>query len=120
MKRALADVLFLLGATAVVFFAFAVLFIVLKNQNAAVLDHSYLLRACSFAAEFVKQDQQAITSFGLFVGLVVVIMARLSCHLPRSHWEPAQDFSRSRRAGAPNRKSRRQAISTDSFSAQRS
>lgn len=120
MKRALADVLFFLGATAVVFFAFAVLFIIVRDQNLAILDHSYLLRACSFAAELVKQDQQAITSFGLFVGLVVVIMARLGCRLPRSHWEPASGSGRSRGAGAPKRKSRHTPISTDSFSAQRS
>ncbi|MGA7462954.1 MAG: hypothetical protein WBW69_22155 [Candidatus Korobacteraceae bacterium] len=100
MKRAMADVLCFLGATAVVMFAFAVLIIIVQEQNALALVRTYLLRACTFAAELVKQDPQAVSLFGLFVGLIAVIMARSSCQLPRSQWQPIHHASRRRRPGS--------------------
>jgi hypothetical protein len=88
MKRAMADALCFLGATAVVFGAIAELIFVFQPQNNLALDRAYLQRACSFAAEFLRQDSQAVVAFWLYLSLVIVIMTRLKCQLPRSRWEP--------------------------------
>jgi CBS-domain-containing membrane protein len=84
MKRAMADALVLLGATAVVLLAVAEFIFLFQPQN----DLAYYQRGCSFAAEFLRQDTQAVVAFGLYVGLAIVIMARLKCRLPQSRWEP--------------------------------
>ncbi len=86
MKRAMVDVVFFLGATAVVFLAVAVFILVLQLQNIVALDRAYVVRACSFINEFFRQDSQAVEWFGLFMGLVIVTMARLTCQLPRPWW----------------------------------
>lgn len=99
MKRALADVLFFLGAAAVVLFAFALFIVVFQVQNIIGLDRAFV-RAGSFVVEFVRLDQQAVTWFGLFAGLVIVIMARLSCQLPRSQVESTPHPGRRRRPGS--------------------
>jgi hypothetical protein len=100
MKRAMADVLCFLGATAVVFFAFAALIIVVHEQNALVLARTYFLRTCTFAAELAKQDPQAVSLFVFFVGIIAVIMARSSCQLPLSQWERTHHAGRRRQPGS--------------------
>lgn len=100
MKRAMADVLFFLGATAIVFFAFAVLLMVVPEQNMFSFGRAYFLRAGTFAAELVKQDPEAVSCFGLFMGLIALIMARSSCQLPLSQWERTHHAITRRRAGS--------------------
>ena len=87
MKRVLADMLFLLGTTVVVLFAVIVLIVIFQPQNNVILDRAYVVRACSFLAALVQVDEQAVACFGLFVGLTIVVMARLMCQLPRRQWE---------------------------------
>ena len=100
VKRAMADVLCFVGATAVVMFAFAVLIVIVQEQNALVLARTYFLRACTFAAELVKQDPEAVSLLVFFVGLIAMIMARSSCQLPRQQWEPTHHASRRPRPGS--------------------
>jgi preprotein translocase subunit Sec61beta len=95
----MADVLCFLGATAVVFLAFAVLIMVVPEQSALALVRTCFLRACSFAAELLKQDPEAVSLFGFFVGLVLVIMTRSSCQLPRQQWKPTHHTGARRRLG---------------------
>jgi len=102
MKRALADILFFLAATAVVLFALSLFIIVFQVQNTVGLDRAYLSRAWSFVVEFVKRDKQALGWFGLFAGLVVIVMARLICHLPRLQWELDAVARRVRRPRRPH------------------
>lgn len=87
MKRVLSDLLLLLGATVVVFVAIIAFIVIFQPQNNVGLDRVYVVRACSFVAALVKLDEQAVESFGLFVGLAIIVMARQMCQLPRQQWE---------------------------------
>jgi hypothetical protein len=100
MKRVLADMVFLLGATVVVFFALTVFILIFQPQNNVGLDRAFVARGYSFVAALVKLDGDAVACFGLFVGLAIVLMARLMCQLPRRQWELSVAVQRLRQARA--------------------
>lgn len=86
MKRAMADVILLVGATTVVFIAIAEYIAIFHPQTNFSLGRLYWLRADAFVSEFLRLDSEAAVAFALCMGVVIVIMARLMCQLPRSTW----------------------------------
>ncbi len=100
MKRVLADMLFLLGATVVVFFALTVFIVIFQPQNNVGLDRAFVARAYSFVTALVQVDEDAVACFGVFVGLAIVVMARLMCQLPRRQWQLSVAVQRLRQARA--------------------